>query len=188
MIDDSALRRWFVEEVLPFEPDIERFLARHCRVRDDVVDLRQEVYEHALLGAQRGIPQSTRAFVFTVARNLLIDRARRDRIVSFDRVADLDLVGEMDISATDRAYTAREELRRAMIGLERLPPRCREVVRLRRVEGLNIRETAERLGVGHHTVERQLTLGLRALANFMLGGEGRIERPAPKKLRRKDAP
>ncbi|MDT9166012.1 sigma factor-like helix-turn-helix DNA-binding protein, partial [Escherichia coli] len=72
-----------------------------------------------------------------------------------------------------------------MAGLDQLPPRCREVVRLRRVEGLNIRETAARLGVGHHTVERQLTLGLRALANFMLGGNARIERKPGLAPRRK---
>lgn len=185
MTDDRTLRRWFVEEVLPLERDLERFIARHCRLRDDVVDLRQETYEHALIGAQRGLPQSTRAFLFSIARNLLIDRARRNRIVSFDHVADLDHAADKDISATERAYSARAELRRAMIGLEQLPPRCREVVRLRRIEGLNIQETAERLGVGRHTVERQLTLGLRALANYMLGGEARIHRGPSTSLRRK---
>jgi RNA polymerase sigma-70 factor (ECF subfamily) len=51
---------------------------------------------------------------------------------------------------------------------------------LRKVEGLSIRETAAQLGVSHHTIERQLTLGLRALADFMLGGAGRINRtPVP---------
>ena len=98
-------------------------------------------------------------------------------MISFDHIADLDsLPIEGDLLATDRHLTARDELRRAMAGLDRLPPRCREVVRLRKVEGLSINETAERLGVGHHTIERQLTLGLRALANFMIGGDGRIER------------
>ena len=42
----------------------------------------------------------------------------------------------------------------------------------------DIRETAARLGVGRHTVERQLTLGLRAIASYMLGGEARIVRTA----------
>ncbi|MCA0357441.1 MAG: RNA polymerase sigma factor [Proteobacteria bacterium] len=182
MIANQELRSWFTQEVLPLERDLERYLARYCGLKDDVVDLRQETYERALVGAQRGIPDSARAFVFAVARNLLIDRARRSRIVSFDHVADLDQAFETDIQATERAYTARAELRRAMLGLEQLPPRCREVVRLRRVEGLNIKETAERLGVGQHTVERQLTLGLKALANFMLGGDARIQRGASEPL------
>lgn len=174
----SPQQRWFVEEVLPLERDLVRYIGRHCRDQADVADVRQEVYERALGGSPADGLRSTRGFVFTIARNVLIDRARRARIVSFEQIADIDTVeGEVDVDGTDRRMTARDELRRAMLGLEQLPPRCREVVRLRKVEGLSIRETAERMGVSHHTIERQLTLGLRALANFMLGGDGRISRP-----------
>ena len=188
MTDDDVLKRWFVADVLPLERDLERYLARHCRARDDVSDLRQEVYEHAVAAARRGLPLNARAFVLTVARTLLIDRARRAKVGSFEPMADLDDLNIPDLTEADRALSARDELRRAMAGLDQLPPRCREVVRLRRVEGLNIRETAARLGVGHHTVERQLTLGLRALANFMLGGDAKIERNPGVARRRKRAP
>lgn len=189
MTHDNSLRRWFIEEVLPLERDLERYIARHCRAAEDVPDLRQETYERAIAGADAGssLPQTTRGYIFTIARNVLIDRARRAKIVSFDQFADIDAAWDGDLDATERALTARDELRHALAGLEKLPPRCREVVRLRKVEGLNIRETAAKLGVGHHTVERQLTLGLRALADFMLGGEGRIKRPSPLSRRRGDA-
>lgn len=169
------------------ERDLERYIARHCRTAEDVPDLRQETYERAIVGAAGALPQVTRGYIFTIARNVLIDRARRAKIVSFDQFADIDAAWDGDTDATERALTARDELRRALAGLEKLPPRCREVVRLRKVEGLNIRETAVKLGIGHHTVERQLTLGLRALADFMLGGEGRIKRPSQLSRRREDA-
>jgi RNA polymerase sigma-70 factor (ECF subfamily) len=38
------------------------------------------------------------------------------------------------------------------------------------------RETADELGVGIDTVEKQMTLGMRALANFMLGGSAKVQR------------
>ncbi|WP_375286226.1 RNA polymerase sigma factor [Sphingomonas sp.] len=178
MTDDVATKRWFVQEILPLERDLVRFIARHCRDQADVLDLRQEVYERALTGSPVDRLRSTRSYVFTIARNVLIDRARRAKIVSFEQVADIEMIEwDVDVSAQDRHLTARDELRRAMQGLEQLPPRCREVVRLRKVEGLSIRETANQLSVSHPTVERQLTLGLRALANFMLGGDVRINRP-----------
>ena len=79
-------------------------------------------------------------------------------------------------SAGVARVAARDELRRAQAGLDLLPPRCREVVRLRKVEGLSTRETAERLGVGIDTVEKQLTLGIRAMTDFVLGGTGKIHR------------
>jgi DNA-directed RNA polymerase specialized sigma24 family protein len=52
------------------------------------------------------------------------------------------------------------------------------VVQLRKVEGLSCREVAERLGVGIDTVEQQTVRGMRALADFMLGGLGKVRRPA----------
>lgn len=177
MVDDDALRAWFATEVLPFERELMHFISRHSGQSEDAIDIRQESYERALTGARGGLPLSARRYVFTVARNVLIDRARRARVVSFEQIADLESIAtEEDTFSPDQQFEARDELRRAMAGLEQLPPRCREVVRLRRVEGLSIRETAARLGVGEHTVERQLTLGLRALVDFMHGGEGRIDR------------
>ncbi|MCP3734308.1 RNA polymerase sigma factor [Sphingomonas sp. RP10(2022)] len=188
MTDDAATKRWFTQEVLPLERDLVRFIARHCRDGADIADVRQEVYERALTGARADALRSTRAYLFTIARHVLIDRARRAKIVSFEQIADIDTVDwDHDAFAQDRHMTARDELRRAMLGLEQLPPRCREVVRLRKVEGLSIRETADRMGVSHHTIERQLTLGLRALANFMLGGEGRISRPRARSTAAREA-
>jgi RNA polymerase sigma-70 factor (ECF subfamily) len=49
-------------------------------------------------------------------------------------------------------------------------------VRLRKIEGLNVRETAEKLGIGKDAVNHQLSMGMKALADHMLGGSGKIVR------------
>lgn len=184
MIDDADLHSWFCEEVLALEHSLTRFIRRNWRIADDVVEIRQEVYELTLKGARNGIPLHSRQYVFAVARNLLINRAKRAKIVSFDLVADLEQVETtIDLFAAERYLSARDELRRAQAGMDALPPRCREVVRLRKVEGLTTRETAERLGVGIDAVEQQLTLGMRALADFMLGGSGKVRRPKSSRRR-----
>lgn len=176
-MNDADLHRWFQEAVLPNEAMLVRFIRRNWPYADDIIDIRQDVYEHVLIGAKRSIPITPRAYLLTIARNILLNRARRAKIVSFDLVADLE---ELDCLAegydAENRFVARDQLRRAEAGLDRLPPRCREVVRLRKLEGMSTREVAAHLGVGHHTVERQLTLGMRALVDFMLGGEGRIVR------------
>lgn len=187
MVDEAALKAWFCEEVLPLERSLTHFIKRNWRSIEDVVDIRQEVYSQALGAARRGLPQQTRAYLFAVARNNLINRAKRAKIVSFDVVADLEDVGmDFDLSDTERGLEARDELRRAMAGIATLPPRCREVIRLRKVEGYSTREVAEQLGIGINTVEKQTTLGMRALVDFMLGGSGRIERPVARRSAKKD--
>jgi RNA polymerase sigma-70 factor (ECF subfamily) len=178
MVDEAMLNAWFCREVLPLERALTNFIQRNWRVASDVKDLRQDIYERALAGARTELPSHTRRYLFTVARNHLINGAKRAQVVSIELVADMSALEleEHDFEA-ERHLSARDELRRAQVGLDQLPPRCREVVWLRKVEGLTTRETAERLGIGLDTVEKQITQGMRALVDFMLGGNGKIRRP-----------
>lgn len=177
----DAVDEWFLEEVLPLEPALMRYLRRNWRNEDDLPDLRQDLYVKLYDAARNGLPEQTRAFVFTAARNLLINRVRRARIVSIETVADLDgLNVSMDTVTPERNVSARQELRKLQAGLERLPPRCRDVVKLRRIEGLSQKQTAERLGISVRTVEKQMMYGMRALIDYMLGGSGKIRRDGDK--------
>ncbi|MBP7703721.1 MAG: RNA polymerase sigma factor [Caulobacter sp.] len=177
MIDDAALQAWFFREVFPLEPALTRFIRRNWRNEAEVADLRQDVYARVYTAARQQLPLQPKAFLFTTARNHLINCATRARIVSFEHVADLEALPiAADVVTPDRTLAARDELRRVQAGLDRLPPRCREVVVLRRIEGLSTRETAGRLGVSTDTVEQQMVHGMRALVDFMMGGSGKIRR------------
>jgi RNA polymerase sigma-70 factor (ECF subfamily) len=190
MIDDEDLNAWFVGEVLRLEVELTAYLRRNWRTREDVFELRQDIYEKTLVGARRGLPTNTRAYVFTVARNHLINTAKRAQVVPIEMIADLDLIDHhIDLFAAERVLAARDELRWAKDGVDKLPPKCREIVILRKVEGLTDREAAEALGVSVETVRRQIKLGMKALIDHMLGGSGKIVRKAyPRGSSRKNAP
>jgi RNA polymerase sigma-70 factor (ECF subfamily) len=177
MDGDEDLNRWFCEQILPLEPSLNAFIRNNWRSLDEVPDLRQEIYERVLIGAQSALPMNPRAFLYTVARNHLINRSKRSTVVSFELVADLEqLDAPANTFVPERHLSAREELRRAEAGLNGLPPRCREVIRLRKVEGLTTVEAAERMGVTVATIERQMVQGMRALVDYMLGGSGKVRR------------
>jgi RNA polymerase sigma factor (sigma-70 family) len=186
MLDAETLKAWFFREVLPLEPALMRFLRRNWRREADILDLRQELYARVYDAARQALPLHTKAFVFTSMRNLLINRAKREQVISIELVADLETLNvAIDSVTPDRHVTARDDLRRVQAGLERLPPRCREVVVLRKIEGLSQREVAARMGIGEDTVERQMVYGMRALIDFMLGGSGRLRRePSGRRNRR----
>ncbi len=184
MIDDDELNAWFCREVLPLERALTSYIRRNWRVAEDVIELRQDIYEHALIGARRGLPSHARGYVYTVARNHLINQAKRAQIVSFETIADLDMIDrEVDMLEGERVLTARDELRHAKTGIDKLPPRCREVIKLRKLEGLSTQEAADALGVSTETIRQQLKYGMKALIDHMLGGPGKIVRP---KLARRD--
>lgn len=179
MIDDNDLNAWFVREVLPLERALSSYLHRNWRVPDDVLELRQDIYENVLIGARRQLPTNTRAYVYTVARNHLINHAKRARIVPIEAVADFDSVNsdiDFDMFEAERTLNARDELRRTKEGIDKLPAKCREVILLQKVDGLTDREAAEHLGIGIETVRRQIKLGMKALFDHMAGGPGKIVR------------
>lgn len=165
---------WFVREVLPLQGALGQMIRHHWRHNDDHADLCQEVmvraYESAL---KQGLPDMAKAFVFAIARNLLIDTARRNKVVSFESVNDLEdpLVGLVDHFTPERKAQSNEDLKHLVVALNALPARCRETVVLRKIEGLSQQEISQRMGVSEATVEKQVSLGMRAIANALAGLE-----------------
>ncbi len=123
------LEAWFIREVLTLEAVLIQFLSRGGRSKADVEDLRQDLYEKVCLAARDSLPNPTRPFVFTIARNLLIDRVRHEQVVPFDSVENLeDLAVAIDEPAADRVVIARQELRRLQAALDKLPERQRNAI------------------------------------------------------------
>jgi len=159
---------WFIREVLPLEAVLTQFLHRNWRNKSEIPDLRQEIYAHVYEAACKQIPDSARAFTLTTARNLLINRIRDERVIPIEAVSDLEsILIAADMPSPERSALARDSLRRIQLAIDRLPPRCREVVLLRKIEGISIREIATRLGMAEKTVKVHITSGMRALADAL---------------------
>lgn len=190
MIDDAWLRNWFMEHVLPLEPALNRFIKRQWPDLHDLPDIRQDVYERMLIKACEAQPANVRAYLFAVARNAIVDRSRLRRPAhagsGFDGISEEDM--ELDWLTPERFFEARQEMSRFERGMEKLPRQCREVIKLRKIEGLSAKEVAFKLGVGIDSVHHQTMLGMRALVDFLLGGDGKIRRPGNTKRNRKVGP
>jgi RNA polymerase sigma-70 factor (ECF subfamily) len=169
---EESLDGWFKREILAHDATLTRYLLRVWRKRDEVHDLRQETYARVYEAALVSRPRSARAFLFTTAHHLMTDRIRRERVVSIEAVADIDSLNlSVDEISAEQRVSARQELKLLAWALDRLPPRCRRVMWLRRVEGLSQRQVAEQLGVSVKAVEQQVSKGSRLLAEYVLGRE-----------------
>jgi len=163
---------WFVREILVHERALTQYLQRCWPQRDEQHDLRQEVYARVYEAAARNRPAAPKAFLFTTARHLMTDRARRGRVVSIEAVGDFEPsnVYRIDEVTPERWMGARQAWKRLSEALDRLPDRCREVVWLRRVEELPQNDVARRLGISGKTVEKHLAKGMRLIADHLYGG------------------
>jgi RNA polymerase sigma factor (sigma-70 family) len=159
---------WFAREIVPLESGLVQFLQHHWRDRNDIEDLVQDIYVRIYEAALKEIPDLARRFLFTTARNLLIDKIRRTQIVCIETVSDLEALDVVnDMPGPDRTAIARDELRRLQLALDYLPSQCREVVVLGRLEGLSGREIATRMGITPATVSHHLNRALTMLAAVM---------------------
>jgi RNA polymerase sigma factor (sigma-70 family) len=164
----DGLDLWFRREVLVHEDILMRFLARTWPNRDELPDLRQEIYIRVCEAAVAGRPQFPKAFLFSVARHLMIDRRRRERIVSIQAAGDRDFSNDLiDEKSPERHAGAHQELARLARAFDRLPQKCRRVVWMRRVLDIPQRDVAHQLGLSERTVEGQVQRGIQLLAQYV---------------------
>lgn len=169
-IGTSELKAWFIREVLPLEAMLTQFLRHNWRDQSDIEDLLHDVYARVYDAARRQLPDQTKAFVFTTARNLLSNRIRERAVIPIEAVSDLDALNiAINSPGPERNVVARDELRHLSAAIDKLPPRGREVVMLRRVAGLSRGEIAARMGISEDAVSVHLSRAMDALAAILLG-------------------
>jgi RNA polymerase sigma-70 factor (ECF subfamily) len=168
----DSLDAWFAREILAHERALAYYLRRCWPHREELHDLRQEVYVRVYEAAGKALPAAPKSFLFTTARNLMADRLRRSRVVSIDTVGDFESLNVLvDEVSPERWSSGRQTLKRLAEAFDHLPDRCREVVWLRRVEELPQKEVAMRLGISEKTVEKHLAKGVRLIAGFFHGDD-----------------
>lgn len=160
--------RWFAEEVHPHDSQLKAYLRGSFPSVRDVDDLVQESYLQ-IWRRQLATPiRGAKSFLFKIARHLAIDSLRHGARSPIDHVADIGQLAVLDTkaNAAETAVTS-EELELLVIAIESLPPRCREVVILRKLRGLSQKEIALRMGITERTVEVQGTKGLHRCEEFL---------------------
>lgn len=179
MVDKFHERaRWIEENLLPHEPRIRSWLARN-RIRDlDADDIVQEMY--ARIGSLENFDtiRDPALYAIKVAHSILANQIRRSQIVSITAAGDLS---DFDIPSAEASpedeLLQRDEVHVVSDALARLPRRTRDVLLLRRVEGLSQKETAARLAIAEKTVEKHMTRALLYLSTLF--GRGGKTRQAP---------
>jgi RNA polymerase sigma-70 factor, ECF subfamily len=116
------------------------------------------------------------AWLFTIARNLVIDWQRQKKAISLDAMADpedegrpIDLLDEKAESPL-HLYLQGENEQRVQTSLDRLPGHYREVLLLRFREEMQLDEIAKIQSTPISTVKSRLYRGLEALKGLLAGG------------------
>lgn len=128
-------------------------------------DIVQDTYVRLIQRDDRGPVANPRAFVYRVASNLALDHLRQTRVRGRTVVSG-PIPDQIDSRAPspETWLIDRERLAHLSLIIAELPPRCREVFVLRKVEELDQAEIARRLHISRNMVEKHLR---RALSHCM---------------------
>jgi RNA polymerase sigma-70 factor (ECF subfamily) len=165
---DPEVVAWVSSHVIPFEAELRAKLRRICASAAELDDLVQDIYYRILkLDSVQHI-RDPKAFLMQTAKNIVVDRLRRDAIVNIEAVACLDELNVADSAPTpERVAVARAELKWALGLVANLPERCKKVFRARKIYGLSQHETAETLGLTENVVEKETMKGLKLISDMV---------------------
>jgi len=177
-------------------------IARGLRRRDpDLLDHLIEKYQHRLLryllyltgrremaedffqetwirvlerGSQYDGRHEFSTWLFTIARNLVIDDLRRKRPASLDSLLDVDGAAPFDLPATGQpsafdATVQREQNEQISAGMQHISAEYRESLLLRFQEGMSLEEIATVTGAPLGTVKSRIYRSLTALEPWVKG-------------------
>ena len=153
-----------------------RYLVYVTGNRERAEDFFQETWIRVLeRGHQYDGKSKFEAWLFAIARNLVIDWQRTKKPQSLDTLMDADqehplqLANESDLSPLHQVLS-RETEENVQASLQRIPAIYREVLVLRFQEELQIEEMAGVLSIPLSTVKSRLYRGLEALRGALQGG------------------
>jgi len=115
---------------------------------------------------------SLASYLFILIKNRCIDYLRRKKHAELGkRQMQEDFTHELQmklysLEALDTAFVSNSDIERIIaVAVESLPPKCREIFILSKIEGKKNREIAAQLHISESTVENQMGIALRKLRN-----------------------
>jgi RNA polymerase sigma-70 factor (ECF subfamily) len=164
-MDDDALlltalregdNRVFDRIVLRYYKSIFYFVNQNVTSYEDAEELTQDIFVKLWKNSQKVEIVSLKNFLYTLARNTIIDYIRRN----VNRMIFEYLTDDSDIVADDSDIEDKEAIERlhAMVGqyTQSLPDRQREVYHLRWEDGLSRKKIAAKMGITVTTVDIHL--------------------------------
>jgi len=143
----------------------------------DAEEVTQDVFIKVYRAAHRFNPKySFKTWLYTIAsntcKNMLRSRARHRRNISLDN-EDSPLVTVSRESTPLEAYEQGIEVEAVRDAIDSLPPRYKQVLHLRYVEGLRYREIGKALGLSLGNVEARIFRGKERVRQRLLRNLGK---------------
>ena len=160
-----------------FRGPLVAYFMKRVNSRNEAEDLTQEVFVRLLNHPDKNNGQTIEGYVFTIAANLLRDRAKSVATAQRKRIQSLDVLDEKDtFSASlvedrnpERVLVGRQTIQDVLDALTELGERTRDIFILARLENVGHREIATMYGISVSAVEKMMMKAMAHLgARFLI--------------------
>lgn len=128
---------------------------------EDMEEVVQETFCRFIELHAKDQMENPRAYLYKTARNILIDRYRRNRHQDNYQYQQSQVTGDDGEESTALDYA--EMATAFQSALNELPPKCRQVFLLKRSEGLSSQEISAKLNISPRMVQKHM---VKALEHF----------------------
>lgn len=155
---------FLTEIVQEYTPRLRTYLARNVRVYDDVEDLLQDIFVRVVQYPELENIRSIKAFLFTIATNLLRDKSRRSytKMSKYSMSID-ELEIPVDSADPNQILEDRDAVKKMSYAIGDLQPTCKQAFVESRFEGKSYKEIASNLGVSVSMVEKHIIEALKQI-------------------------
>jgi len=172
--DETLIHRYYRGEVAAFEQlytryraPLYRYLLRSLHSEAEAEELYHELWSRVIT-AQRFddvTPGALRAYLYRIARNLLIDRGRRANLHLVDAADPPEQIADDPAPEEQLHY---EECGERLLGaIDGLPGEQREAFLLKEESGMNLEAIASLVGVGRETIKSRLRYAVKRLRQLL---------------------
>ncbi len=133
--------------------------------RDMAKDLMQDAFTRTWNYLRKGKEvKNLKAFLYKVANNLIIDEYRKKHEISLDGLQ----TNGFDVESLDQGNIVRDvENNNALKLVSKLEPHHRDIILMRYVDDLSIKEIAEVIGQSENVVSVRINRGMKELKKLL---------------------
>ena len=149
------------------EAAIKRFIGKFLYRPEDIEDLAQETFLRAFNAVKFRELTHPRAYLFQVAKSIALKELSRKSRQLTDYIEEAVDTEFSDSVELEQEIAAERKVLKYCNAIASLPPQCRKVFLMRKVQGLSHKEISNALGISQSGVEKHVALGIKRVDSWL---------------------